>query len=116
MDAARFQNMLRTMWNLDRHDLVEHGGIEPEDGLAWLSFRDAPHASAVRMDEVRFSRLFALIESRQPKRAADPMVAEMLAILKLVAAEAFQNEGQIWRDTADKVAAVIGKAEDCANG
>lgn len=78
MDAARFQNMLRTMWNLDRHDLVEHGVIDADDMSTWKAFRDYPHNTAIRMDETRFARLFALIESRQPKRVASTLPGEFL--------------------------------------
>lgn len=68
MDAARFHNSLRIMWNLDRHDLVEHGVIDADDESTWKAFRDYPHNTAIRLGDERFDRLFALIQSRQPKK------------------------------------------------
>ena len=68
MDAAKFQNALRIMWNLDRHELVEAGVFAADDDGGWKAFRDAPHNQAIRLDGERFKRLWALIESRQPER------------------------------------------------
>lgn len=68
--AARFQNALRIMLNLDRHVLVDAGVIDADNEARWTKFRDDPFAAAMRLDEPRFERLCALVESRQPREAA----------------------------------------------
>ena len=45
------------------------------------------------------------------KRRVRDASPKMLEILKQVDKEAFDNEGQIWKDTASKVRAVIAEAE-----
>ena len=66
MTPHEFQNALRIMWSLDRHELVDAGVIDADNESAWKAFRDCPHKQAIRLDEARFARLFDLIASRQP--------------------------------------------------
>lgn len=67
MDALRFINALRIMWNLDRHHLVEAGVLDADDQHGWEVFRDYPHDAAIRLSDERAARLWTLVESRQPK-------------------------------------------------
>lgn len=67
-EAHRFQNALRIIRSLDRHELVAAGVISGESMSAWVAFRDHPHECALRLREDRMEKLFTLIESRQPKR------------------------------------------------
>lgn len=64
--VLRFQNALRILWNLDRHVLVEAGVIDADDDQGWFAFRQTPHRQAIRLDDTRMERLYALIESKQP--------------------------------------------------
>lgn len=73
MDAPRFINALRIMWNLDRHHLVEAGVLDADDKHGWEVFRDYPHDAAIRLGDERAARLWTLVESRQKDRVpADP--------------------------------------------
>lgn len=74
MDAARFHNALRIMWNLDPHDLRDAGvidenwgEIEASDRMQVAAFIENPFREAIRMPDANFERLFALIESYQAK-------------------------------------------------
>lgn len=78
MDASRFRNALRIMMNLDRHHLVEAEVISADDEGAWKAFRDYPHEASLHLSDANFDRLFALIESRQPKRTAPAVGADLL--------------------------------------
>lgn len=69
-DASRFHNALRTLWNLDRDVLVAAGVLDADDDGGWKAFRDYPHNQAIRLNDERFERLWALVESRQPKESA----------------------------------------------
>lgn len=69
-EALRFQNALRIMRSLDRNELVRAGVISGESMSTWITFRDHPHECAMRLGADRMEKLFALIESRQPKKEA----------------------------------------------
>lgn len=91
MDASRFHNALRIMMNLDRHHLVEAGVIAATDEGAWKAFRDYPHEASLHLRDENFDRLFALIESRQPKR--DFLVTDLPASVPFGAPASGRNIG-----------------------
>lgn len=77
MDARAFHNALRILLNLGQYDLAKAGVIDGNWGTAEASdrdqmdaFMDDPIREAIRMPSDNFDRLFALIESRQPKKDA----------------------------------------------
>jgi hypothetical protein len=77
MDAISFGNALRILRNLGPADLQKAGVIDDNWGTPEASSRDQiaafiddPSHEALRMPDANFDRLFALIESRQPKREA----------------------------------------------
>ncbi|MCO5144567.1 MAG: hypothetical protein M9895_00160 [Aquamicrobium sp.] len=77
MNARQFHNALRIMRNVGENNLRQFGIIDENWGEPEASNRDQlgdffrdPYTEAIRMPDANFDRLFALIESRQPKRAA----------------------------------------------
>ena len=75
MNAREFHNALRIMLNLDRHDLKVAGVLDENwgttdasDRIQLHAFYDDPVREVLRMPDANFDRLFALIESRQPKK------------------------------------------------
>lgn len=74
MDAHRFVNALRIMRNIDRDNLEEASVLDENWGTAEASERDQvraflhdPFTEAMRMPDANLERLWALIESRQPR-------------------------------------------------
>lgn len=87
MDARRFHNALRIMRNVGENKLREFGVIDENWGTPEASDRDQlgefirdPYAEAIRMPDANFDRLFALIESRQPRRRPQAVCAEFLGL------------------------------------
>lgn len=75
MDAREFHNAIRILINLGQYDLASAGVIDSNWGSAEASdrdqldaFMDDPTREALRMPDANFERLFALIQSRQPKK------------------------------------------------
>jgi hypothetical protein len=86
MDALAFHNALRIMLNIEPDQLRDAGVVDENWGTIDASTRDqlrdfiaCPIREAIRMPDANFDRLFALIESRQPKRTA-PVRAEFLGL------------------------------------
>jgi hypothetical protein len=68
MTQAEFENALRILSSIDRHELVAAGVIAEKDGGAWASFRADPYRWRLRADDDAAGRLWRLIESRQRHR------------------------------------------------
>lgn len=124
MDAPRFINALRIMWNLDRHHLVEAAVLDADDKHGWEVFRDNPHDAAIRLGDERAEKLWALVESKQPKTSggmpADPVrdaAPDMLAALILaerhlaeVCGETSETDLPDWRADLEIIRLAISKA------
>lgn len=74
MNARQFHNALRIMYGLGENELREAFVIDANWGSYEASTRDQlgaflmdPYDECLRMPDANFDRLFALIESRQPK-------------------------------------------------
>lgn len=77
MTAARLHNALRILLSLDGYDLINAGVADQNWGTPDASERDQmgafladPAREAIRMPDANFSRLLALLESRQPPAPA----------------------------------------------
>lgn len=76
--AARFHNALRIMLSIDVADLRNAGIVDKNWGTPGASdrpqlagFIQDPIRESLRMPDDNFDRLFALIESRQPRARTD---------------------------------------------
>lgn len=70
MTQSSFENALRILSAIDRHELVMSGVIAAQDQEAWLRFRANPYRWLIRADDATADRLWGLVESRQGQRAA----------------------------------------------
>lgn len=68
MSLALFHNGMRILLNLERHDLIDAGVIQPEDAAAWRRFSDNPHRWFIVASDEQARRLWDVIERRQPER------------------------------------------------
>ena len=77
MNASRFRNALRIMFNIEIGDLFDAAVVDENWGTPEASVRDQlsnfirdPMVEALRMPDANFEKLFALIESKQPDAGA----------------------------------------------
>lgn len=87
MTAAGFHNALRILLSLDGYDLINAGVVDENWGTPEASERDQmaaflsdPVREALRMPATNQSRLFALIDSRQPPAPATNRPGDQAAI------------------------------------
>lgn len=77
MNAREFHNALRIILNLDADHLLSAGVIDECWGTPEAAYRDQvheflknPYLESLLMPDANFERLFALIESKQPRHAS----------------------------------------------
>jgi hypothetical protein len=60
-----FQNKLRILNSIDRHELIEAGLMASErDLIRWQIFRENPHLWLMKADDDRAEKLWSIIEKR----------------------------------------------------
>jgi hypothetical protein len=78
VDRHEFENRLKVLHSLDRHELVEAGLGHMADDRHWVAFREKPAAWLLNAEDHNAAAVWALVESRcAPVLVAGDNVAEI---------------------------------------
>ena len=69
-NISEFHNNLRRLLNIDMHELVTAGVIEPGDMKAWGEFRDNPWRWFITASDSRALKVWKIMERRALPRSA----------------------------------------------
>lgn len=96
MTRDQFLNGVRVLWNIDEHELVEAGVIDPNDNGAWGDFHSNPHRWAAKASDETMDKLWALMCERSHSLVA-PAATSWSDPAAGQAQLAEDNDGEHWQ-------------------